>query len=272
MANTYYKLIIYDNNGREIHFVGGNDIYNSQKEAIDWADENGYDNYKIKPIVTYNHYTVYYEMTAKGYIPATHPKMNIHILKSESDRLIESTVGVDNSISRIKVCFTNENLDIADNEAIDAYARKILDDYFANNTTDKWIKRVVEKLRVWLRDNNMTCREFAEKMKVSETTVSRWLNGSRTPRPATALDIENYIEYGKEAEAVYGKIRKEFKEDLQKLTKMITRKQYEDLGSFDLSGDALVYEMNYKSKHKEEETTVSYFTSDDMYHVLKRIK
>lgn len=240
MANTYYKLTVLNELDKPVRLSEIANMFKTEEEAKKCAKKLKIENYSIDPITMYNYYTVYFKFIGDRIREGAHPRCGLHILRSESDRLLVPQTSFDNAIGLVRVYFTNEDIDRDDDEAIDDYARKILEEKI-NKFSDYNYRR----------------------------NIMRTLTGRQ---PATTLDIENYMEYGKEAEAVYGKISKEFKEDFQNLTKTITRKQYEDLESFDLLVDAILYEKNYKSEHKEEEITVSYFTSDTMYHVLKRIK
>lgn len=40
---------------------------------------------------------------------------------------------------------------------------------------------IVKRLKAIAQDQNITQRELAKRMHTTETSVSRWLNGSRTP-------------------------------------------------------------------------------------------
>jgi len=39
---------------------------------------------------------------------------------------------------------------------------------------------LVDELKIYLEDNNITQREFADMMDVSDISVSRWIHGQRT--------------------------------------------------------------------------------------------
>ena len=50
-------------------------------------------------------------------------------------------------------------------------------------------KGVIDKIGLALKQKNMTQRDLAEKLEVTEVTVSRWLTGDRDPSIATLTRI-----------------------------------------------------------------------------------
>lgn len=57
------------------------------------------------------------------------------------------------------------------------------------NTYEIWKQKFPERLEYLLKAKGMTQRELAEKMKITEVSISRYASGQRIPKATTVINM-----------------------------------------------------------------------------------
>lgn len=139
MKRTYYKINELDDEGFVTVFHKDN--FKTMEDVKDFIGKFKIGKHEVIKVITHDYFMVFYKIKDGKIIDAVHPYLsNVgHIDRSTAQNplnKIHFDYFSDSSV--IVVEFFDDTIDnIYDDEAIDKYARKLLEDYLANNTKER---------------------------------------------------------------------------------------------------------------------------------------